>query len=106
MADFEETPSANRNGCAYPKCEVRFYGLGLKTMKHALQKHYCCRCQNLFCHHHTQFSPHGSLGSCGLDSKCICVLCWQEIPASRQVSLWYFVPADTLLKASGSLDLP
>ncbi|KAK9858438.1 hypothetical protein WJX84_010174 [Apatococcus fuscideae] len=83
-ADLSDIPSANRNGCAFPRCNVRFYGLGLKTMKHTLQKHYCCRCQNLFCHHHTQYSPHGSLGSCGLDSKCICVMCWQEIPPSRQ----------------------
>ena len=84
-AEMYEPQTINRNGCAYPGCGVRFFGLGLKVMKHTLQKHYCSRCQNLFCHHHTQYSPHGSLGSCGLDSKCICLLCWQEIPPSRQV---------------------
>ena len=56
-------------------------------LKHALQRHYCSICQNVFCHHHTAYSPHGKLGSCGMESKCVCESCFSQLSRSTQARL-------------------
>ena len=64
----------------------RFGRYNLRDMKHAMQRHFCCVCQRVFCHHHTSYSPHGPFGSCGMESQCICDGCYATLPKATQVS--------------------
>ena len=57
----------------------------LSNVKHAMQRHFCSVCQRVFCHQHTAYSPHGPLGSCGMESQCICEDCHFILPVSTQV---------------------
>ncbi len=50
-----------------------------------MQRHFCCVCQRVFCHHHTAYSPHGPFGSCGMESQCICDGCFATLPRVTQV---------------------
>ena len=50
-----------------------------------MTSHYCSICQNVSCQRHTSYSPHGKLGSCGMESKCICESCFVELPRQTQV---------------------
>lgn len=50
-----------------------------------MQRHFCCVCQRVFCHHHTAYSPHGPFGSCGMESQCICDGCFATLPRTTQV---------------------
>ena len=56
-------------------------------MKHSFTRHYCSICQNVYCQKHTHYSPHGNLGSCGMESKCICQNCFKVLPKASQVGL-------------------
>lgn len=46
--------------------------------------HYCGSCQQSYCGHHTRVSPHGSTGSCGMDSGCLCARCFSRLPPEEQ----------------------
>ena len=50
-----------------------------------MQRHYCGLCQRHFCLAHTRISPHGPTGSCGLESKCLCAACFEELTPAQQV---------------------
>lgn len=94
-ADAPPTPHhVDRNRCAHVGCHRKFHRLRLTDVKHALTRHYCSVCQNVYCHQHTQFSPHGSYGSCGMESKCICETCFFQLPRATQVrsSNQYLIP--------------
>ena len=52
-----------------------------------MTRHYCRDCQGVFCIKHTRYSPHGAFGECGLMSKCLCELCFSELPLDEQARL-------------------
>ena len=85
--DIPETPAGvDRWQCGQAGCHRRFGRYNLRDMKHAMQRHFCCVCQRVFCHHHTSYSPHGPFGSCGMESQCICDGCYATLPRATQVS--------------------
>jgi hypothetical protein len=61
--------------------------LSLRGVRHSIQRHYCGRCEHLYCLRHTRISPHGTFGSCGLDSKCLCLPCFEALSFEQQVLL-------------------
>ena len=71
--------------CGQAGCHRRFGRYSLRDMKHTMQRHFCCVCQRVFCHHHTSYSPHGPFGSCGMESQCICDSCYSTLPQSTKV---------------------
>ncbi|KAK9814892.1 hypothetical protein WJX73_001518 [Symbiochloris irregularis] len=92
----------DRNRCAHPGCHRKFNRLRLTDVKHALTRHYCSVCQNVYCHQHTQYSPHGTYGSCGMESKCICETCFLQLPRGTRDRL---SKSNKLVKASSSGNL-
>ena len=81
----------DRNKCAQRGCTRKFNWMSFADMKHSFTRHYCSICQNVYCQKHTRYSPHGNLGSCGMESKCICQTCFLALPKASQVpptSLW------------------
>lgn len=43
-------------------------------------------CQLTYCLHHTRVSPHGPRGGCGLESKCVCYMCFSEMQPQQQAA--------------------
>ena len=85
-AEVPPTPHhVDRNKCAHRGCHRKFNWMSLADMKHSFTRHYCSICQNVYCHRHTHYSPHGNLGSCGMESKCICQTCFAALPKVSQV---------------------
>lgn len=83
-ADIPPSPHpTGRHNCGFPGCERGLHPIF--NPRAAMTSHYCSICQNVFCHHHTRHSPHGKLGSCGMESKCICKICYEELPRITQV---------------------
>lgn len=66
------------------RCRQQF---GLRHWKATLQRHYCGRCQQAFCAQHTAYSPHGSSGTCGVQSRCLCIDCFYEYTPEYQAFL-------------------
>ncbi|CAL5222738.1 g5145 [Coccomyxa viridis] len=86
--DMPETPAGvDRWQCGQAGCHRRFGRYSLRDMRHAMQRHFCCVCQRVFCHHHTAYSPHGPFGSCGMESQCICDGCFATLPRATQERL-------------------
>ncbi|CAL8461872.1 g1403 [Coccomyxa elongata] len=86
--DVPETPAGvDPWRCGHHGCHRQFRGYKLSNVKHAMQRHFCSVCQRVFCHHHTAYSPHGPLGSCGMESQCICENCFSVLPWSTQERL-------------------
>lgn len=52
-----------------------------------MQRHYCGRCQQAFCLQHTVYSPHGASGTCGVQSRCLCIDCFYEYTPEYQAFL-------------------
>ena len=83
--DIPPSPGpVSRHGCAFPGCDKSLHPLF--NPRSAMTSHYCSICQNMYCQRHTAYSPHGRLGSCGMESKCICQLCYDELPRVTQVT--------------------
>eukprot|EP00877_Chromochloris_zofingiensis_P009766 jgi/Chrzof1/5042/Cz15g09180.t1 len=61
--------------CCVRRCEQRFDMRNLRALR---TKHYCGRCQQVFCLQHTAYSSHGPGGSCGQESRCVCINCFYE----------------------------
>lgn len=66
------------------RCQQQF---GLRQWKATLQRHYCGRCQQAFCLQHTAYSPHGTNGTCGVQSRCLCIDCFYEYTPEYQAFL-------------------
>lgn len=58
--------------CAFPRCGRP---LDILHFRDYQRRHYCGRCQGIFCLEHTAYSPHGPTGSCGHESRCVCTNC-------------------------------
>ena len=85
-AEVPPTPHhVDRNKCAHRGCHRKFNWMSIADVKHSFTRHYCSICQNVYCHRHTHYSPHGNLGSCGMESKCICQTCFAALPKVSQV---------------------
>lgn len=67
--------------CSHGRCQQQF---GLRHWKATLQRHYCGRCQHVFCLQHTAYSPHGTNGTCGVQSRCLCIDCFYEYTPEYQ----------------------
>uniref|UniRef100_A0A061SCX3 Calmodulin n=2 Tax=Tetraselmis sp. GSL018 TaxID=582737 RepID=A0A061SCX3_9CHLO len=82
-------PSAeHKHRCAHPGCGSTWERWhSLKDLRRHAQSHYCGSCQRTFCRKHTRISPHGALGSCGLESNCYCVTCFSHMPPELQERL-------------------
>ncbi|KAG2492414.1 hypothetical protein HYH03_009357 [Edaphochlamys debaryana] len=70
--------------CSVPGCCKK---LDLRHYRDYARRHYCGRCQTTVCGAHTAYSPHGATGSCGHESRCVCVLCFQAFNPSYQAFL-------------------
>jgi len=66
---------------SHGRCQQQF---GLRHWKATLQRHYCGRCQHVFCLQHTAYSPHGTNGTCGVQSRCLCIDCFYEYTPEYQ----------------------
>eukprot|EP00775_Hariotina_reticulata_P002874 gene2874-3165_t len=59
----------------------------LRHLKALMGRHYCGRCQQAFCIQHTAYSPHGSTGSCGAESRCVCITCFYDFTPEYRMFL-------------------
>lgn len=66
------------------RCEQQF---DLRHFRALRQRHYCGRCQQAFCLQHTAYSTHGASGSCGAESRCVCVDCFQDLTPEYRMFL-------------------
>lgn len=90
VLDIPPSPhQTSRNACGFPSCEKSLHPIF--NPKAAMTSHYCSICQNIFCQRHTRYSPHGRLGSCGMESKCICQICFDDLPRLIQASITGFI---------------
>jgi len=48
------------------------------------KRHHCRFCQGIYCNVHTKHQPHMPMMSCGVNSKCICVNCYDARIARHQ----------------------
>ncbi|KXZ44899.1 hypothetical protein GPECTOR_61g852 [Gonium pectorale] len=67
--------------CALPGCGRK---LDLLHYRDYARRHYCGRCQQTVCGAHTAYSPHGATGSCGHESRCVCVVCFTHFNPAYQ----------------------
>lgn len=70
----------SRKACAQGGCEKKF---DVKNMRERRQKHYCGRCQQVYCLEHTAYSAHGATGDCGQDSRCVCINCFLQVSSHQ-----------------------
>ncbi|CAD7700966.1 unnamed protein product [Ostreobium quekettii] len=81
----EHHPGLIRGQCAYEGCP-RKWG-GVRNLKNRLHRHYCGICNLTYCGEHTQISPHGNLGHCGMQSQCVCINCFKTLSKEQQESM-------------------
>ncbi len=68
--------------CAYEECTSKTLIPVLRIK--ARGTHYCGVCQRYYCAAHTAVSAHGASGDCGVESKCVCVGCLDEMDNARR----------------------
>ena len=74
-----------RECCRVHGCPVRFdRWYKMKDMRARGRRHFCMYCQQAMCEEHTRVSPHGRVGSCGLESSCVCESCFRSLDQETQ----------------------
>mmetsp|Transcript_30747 Transcript_30747/g.86899 ORF Transcript_30747/g.86899 Transcript_30747/m.86899 type:complete len:425 (-) Transcript_30747:94-1368(-) len=77
-----------RYRCSHPGCDRRWdQWHNMVHLRRMAQSHYCGTCQRSFCRHHTRISPHGAMGSCGLESACYCMGCFARMASDAQAKV-------------------
>eukprot|EP00958_Prasinococcus_capsulatus_P009931 scaffold964_cov229-Prasinococcus_capsulatus_cf.AAC.1 len=56
-------------------------------LKQRAKRHFCGECQRWVCWQHTKICPHGKYSHCSIDSKCVCVRCYDALPLWRKFEL-------------------
>ncbi|GHP05566.1 hypothetical protein PPROV_000431600 [Pycnococcus provasolii] len=84
----DEDRLASRRGrecCRVIGCKVRFdRWWKMKDHRARSRRHFCAVCQMVMCEEHTRISPHGRVGSCGLESQCYCDTCFAGLDAETK----------------------
>lgn len=71
--------------CAFDECTAKTL-LPVLRIK-ARGTHYCGVCQRYYCAVHTAVSAHGASGDCGVESKCVCIGCLDEMDSARRAEV-------------------
>ncbi|GBG85518.1 hypothetical protein CBR_g40157 [Chara braunii] len=72
---------ALKKSCNADQCNVRFDWSYWKS------KHYCKRCQGVFCQEHTKYADHNRWTSCKLETQCLCNSCFRREPSPVRARL-------------------
>lgn len=86
--------------CAFPGCTKRWDRFRLKDFKNSYRRHYCCSCQQFYCHKHTRISSHSVRVTCDIGSTCYCESCYDNLDPQHAVKLKVLNQFDTTLTRS------